>query len=323
MNARPFRDPTPSDGFSPRIVTIGGGKGGIGKSFVAAGMARSLAHRGTRVLVVDLDLGGANLHAWFGQPPVRDQDLGTFLQRGGPELEELIVRGPMEGLSLIPGASSNLGAPNLKYAVKRKVIQRLRRLSYDWIILDLAAGSNYNTLDFFLLGTRHVLVTSPERTSVENAYRFLRASLLRTLRGASGNHGFQNALRQAEALGKSHGNVRQLIAWLAETDPQAQQAMTALLDQLNISLIMNQIWDTAELKMAKQMKLAASRHLHVDLTILGPIRYDTAVIRELRQAEIPIDAVMAHEGVREDVRGIVDRLVRDTEYAGSSLGVSP
>lgn len=309
----PFYDPTPSGGFAARILSFGGGKGGIGKSFVTAAVAYALAKRGIRTLLVDLDLGGANLHAWYGRTPLKTADLGAFLRSDGPELEELIQPGPLPALSFVFGASSHLGAPNLKYASKLKLMQHLRRLSYDWILLDLAAGSSYNTLDFFLLGTRGNVVVTPERTSVENAYRFLRAALLRAIRGLSQHHGFQEALRDAESNVQRAGRLDHLIERLVLIEPKAVEPLERLLGDLRWSLILNQIWELDELRLATHMKLAAQRHLGIELAFLGPVRYDEGVVRALRRSGTPIETVFHHAGVREDIESVVDRMLRDTE----------
>lgn len=316
----PETDPTPSDGFAAKILPFGGGKGGIGKSFLATAVGTLLARRGARVLIVDMDLGGANLHAWLGMQPAGDMDLGAFLRRGGPELEKLIQQAPTEGLHVIQGAVSHLGAPNLKFALKQKMLQHLRRLPYEWILLDLGAGSAYNTLDFFLLGTRGMLVVNPEKTSVENAYRFLRAALLRAVRQAGSHHGFLEALREIEARSDAVRSVPDLIHELRDAHPMAERIVRATVRQLRTSLVLNQVWDSSELRLANQMKLAVNRHLGLPMTFLGPVRHDEAVMRALRRSRLPIEDILAHEGVGSDLAGIVDRIIRDAEYQGTQLG---
>jgi flagellar biosynthesis protein FlhG len=316
----PFQDSTPSDGFSAKILTFGGGKGGIGKSFLASSIATTLARRGSRVLLVDLDLGGANTHAWLGMPPARDHDLGAFLRKGGPELESLVLPGPTEGLHVIHGSTSHLGAPNLKFALKQKIITHLRRLPFEWILLDLGAGSSNNILDFFLLGTRGLVVVSPEKTSVENAYRFLRAALLRGIRHAAQAHGFLYQLKELDAEADTARSIPELLDRLAQADRQAERIVRATLRRLRAGLILNQVWSQDELRLASQMKLAVSRHLGLPLTFLGPVRHDESVIRALRKGRHPLEEILSHDGVRDDITAIVDRIIRDGEYPLAALG---
>ncbi len=315
-----FQDPTPSDGFAPKIITVGGGKGGIGKSFLTASLGITLARRGSRVLAIDLDLGGANLHAWLGMPPVAEKDLGRFLLKGGPDLDELVQDGPVEGLSVIHGATTNLSAPNIKYAVKQKVLQRLRRLNYDWIIADLGAGTGYNTVDFFLLGTRGILTLTPERTSVENAYRFLRASVLRALRASAPKGAYSQTLQAAEADAFKVGNVEDLIDKMTEIDAASARVARATLNRMKVGMVVNQVWDLDELRLAEQIKIAAKRHLSLPVTFLGPVRYDESVMRALRKAPRPAEEALSLEGLRDDIAGLADRIIRDTEYSSVGLG---
>lgn len=314
-----FEDPTPSDGFSPNIVAVGGGKGGIGKSFLSSCLGFALAQRGSRVLVVDLDLGGANLHAWFGAPPVPQKDLGSFLRRGKVLFEDLIMPGPISGLSLIHGATTNLGAQNLKYTTKLKLISRLRRLHYDWIILDLGAGTDYNMIDFFLLSTRGVLALTPEKTSIENAYRFLRATVLRLLRGLSENREYQHVIKDAESDFTKVSNVRQLLLNLQEVDSERAAAIERAVRYLRVGLVLNQVWELPEIRIAEQVKLAAERHLFLAPRFFGPIRYDETVAKLLRKSKNPIEEVFVLSGIRNDVLAITENVMRDCDYSGVGL----
>lgn len=314
-----FEDPTPSDGFSPNIVAVGGGKGGIGKSFLSSSLGYALARRGSRVLVVDLDLGGANLHAWFGTPPVPDKDLGSFLRKGRVQFEDLIIPGPISGLSIIHGATTNLGAQNLKHATKLKLITRLRKLHYDWIILDLGAGTDYNMIDFFLLSTRGVLALTPEKTSIENAYRFLRAVVLRMLRGLSENRDYQEVIKAAEADFTKASNIRQLLLSLQEVDRERAAAVERAVRHLRVGLVLNQVWELPEIRIAEHVKLAAERHLFLSPRFFGPVRYDETVARLLRKSKTPIEEVFALSSIRDDVMAVAENVMRDSDYSGVGL----
>jgi len=82
------------------IWAVGGGKGGIGKSFITASLGWELAGMGRRVVLVDADLGGANLHLQLGMPkPART--LGDFIQRRASSLEEVLTDTPVPGLRLV------------------------------------------------------------------------------------------------------------------------------------------------------------------------------------------------------------------------------
>ena len=94
-------------GGGARVISVGGGKGGVGKSFLVANIATCLARAGHRVIAVDSDLEGANLHTFFGAPaPVAS--LADFVAQRVDDLGKLIVGTPFSGLQMIAGTHANL-----------------------------------------------------------------------------------------------------------------------------------------------------------------------------------------------------------------------
>src|SRR5512136_1659022 len=115
-----------------QIWSIGGGKGGIGKSLIAASVGWQLARMGRRVVLVDADLGGANLHTCLGLPP-SGRTLADFIQRRVSSIDEIVVDTGVPGLSLISGASDLLSAANIKHLQKLRVMNHIRALAVDTV----------------------------------------------------------------------------------------------------------------------------------------------------------------------------------------------
>ena len=131
-----------------QVVAVGGGKGGIGKSLVSANMAVSLAQSGKQVVLLDADLGGANLHTYLGmQPPKRT--LSEFVSRQAEHLDELITPTNVPNLGLISGALDALGAANLKYNEKVRLLREILRLKVDVVVVDLG-GRHGGARDRFI-----------------------------------------------------------------------------------------------------------------------------------------------------------------------------
>ena len=143
-------------GGSPRtrrhIWAIGGGKGGIGKSLLAASVGWELARMGQQVVLVDADLGGANLHTRLGMP-TPPRTLGDFLQGRCSSIEDVLTATPTLGLRLISGAADLLSAPDIDQLRKARMMSEIRALDADVVLIDLGAGTSANILDFFLLPT--------------------------------------------------------------------------------------------------------------------------------------------------------------------------
>ena len=162
------------------IWAVGGGKGGTGKSVMSTLLAITLARLGRQVVLLDADLGGANLHSLFGTrlPAVT---LNDFVEKRVTSLEEAAIETGVPGLRLISGASDILSLANPKYAQKTRILNAIRKLHADVVLLDLGAGTHFNTLDFALLAHQQVVVLTPQMTSIENAYGFIKGMLYRRL----------------------------------------------------------------------------------------------------------------------------------------------
>ena len=145
------------------IWPIGGGKGGSGKSFLTSALGRLLAESGKRTLLVDLDLGAANLHTLI-DVAYPTKSLSDFIRRKIPLLQDAVLPTPTPNLFLISGAHDSLDIANLAYEQKIKILKAIAKLDYDWILLDLGAGTSFNTLDFFLISQYLSLIHISEPT---------------------------------------------------------------------------------------------------------------------------------------------------------------
>ncbi len=312
-------DPSASGGEAPaaearpvpeaprrRIVAIGGGKGGIGKSLVSVALAIELVRRGLRVVLVDCDLGGANLHSLLGMSYPKET-LSDFVLRRVPSLGELVVATPVTGLGLISGARNAIQVANPMYQQKMRLMRALQRIDCDAAVLDLGAGTHYNVVDFFLLADNGVLVVVPEPTSVENAYRFLKAAFLRRVKAADATLGIREILQEVTRTGGQRPLMpAEVIRAVAERDGEAGAALEREMASFRPLLIVNQVREAADLTIGDGMCEAARRLFGVDLTYLGHVRHHEQVWRAVRAREpvyfertgTPLAADLAAVGAR-------------------------
>lgn len=162
----------------PDIWAVAGGKGGVGKSVVAGNLALAVAQSGLKCLLVDADLGGGNQHTLFGER-VPERGLDSFLMGESASLASICIPSRFAGLSLAFTQCDALGAANPKHSQKQKLIRHLNKLDYDVVIVDLGAGTNFNTLDLFLAAQVRLVVTTSEPTAVQNAYGFIKCAAAR------------------------------------------------------------------------------------------------------------------------------------------------
>jgi flagellar biosynthesis protein FlhG len=278
----PRRSAAPRRAARPgRIVAIGGGKGGVGKSLVAASMGIELARRGSRVVLVDCDLGGANLHTCLGmEPPART--LSDFVNHGVDRIEDVLVRTPIPNLSLLSGAFDPLDAANPSHGQKMRFIRQLQSMDADFAILDLAAGTHKNTLDFFLLADHKVLVLVPEPGAVENAHRFVKAAFWRRLRAASAIFGVAHLLEDLLAGSRFRGPADVLDA-LQGADPETARQLREQMEAFRPGLVVNQVRTPEEAELGPGIAAAWRRHFGIEMDHLGAVEYDDDVWRAARE----------------------------------------
>jgi flagellar biosynthesis protein FlhG len=130
--------------LTKKLWSIGGGKGGIGKSVFTLGLGISLSRMGKKIILVDADLGGANLHTLMGVrfPPCTLEDF--FLNKVA-RLEDVVIDTQVEGIGLICGADDILGSANPTYAQKVRILKQIEDLPADLVLIDLGAGTSYNS----------------------------------------------------------------------------------------------------------------------------------------------------------------------------------
>ncbi|MBN2442272.1 MAG: P-loop NTPase [Spirochaetales bacterium] len=160
------------------ILPIASGKGGTGKTVLSGNLGVALARRGKKVILIDLDLGGANLHTCLG---IRNDKsgIGDFIYKRVHALTEIMYPTPIPGLYFIPGDVLLPGTANLDYGTKNKIIRNIEKLDADYIIIDLGSGTSFNTIDFFIMSPTGIIVTSTEPTAILNAYSFLKTVIFR------------------------------------------------------------------------------------------------------------------------------------------------
>lgn len=166
---------------APDLLVVGGGKGGVGKTCFAVNVAVAIARKGWRVVLVDADLSCSNIEEVLGTASRNRLD-DFFRSREESALAGLVCDTHYENLRLIPGTTGLLDVANPRRQQKSAFMRELRGLEADLVIVDLDAGAHLNTLDFFLMTDTHgVLIINPEKTSIDNAYKFLRAAVFRKI----------------------------------------------------------------------------------------------------------------------------------------------
>lgn len=162
-----------------RVIAVTSGKGGVGKTSFTVNLALALAEYGQRIIILDGDLGLANVDIAFG---LSARYTIEHLLSGEKTIEQIILTGP-RGIGIIPGGSGVQGLANLERDKLKNVIANLGRLEKmaDLLIIDTGAGLGHTVINFLQAADDIIMVTTPEPTALTDAY-----GLLKSLRQEAG-----------------------------------------------------------------------------------------------------------------------------------------
>lgn len=265
-----------------RVISVGGGKGGVGKTFLAANLAVALARLGMRVVAVDVDLEGANLHTCLGVEAPR-VSLADFVAQREDDLGKLMVKTPIDRLHIIAGTQANLAGAQPSHLRRIRLVRSLRKLDADYVIVDLGAGMHLSVLDYFLVGDDGLVVLRPEPTSVENAYTFLRAAFYRRLRLAVVGHGVRQLVTQAMDQRNEKGirTPLDLLNEIQALDPVEGARFVGTMREFKPKLVVNEVRTAEDVKLGFSMSSVCKKYFGFEPEYLGYVNYDDIARRSV------------------------------------------
>jgi flagellar biosynthesis protein FlhG len=272
-----------------RVIAVGGAKGGVGKSILAANLGVFLAARGFRTVVVDLDLGAANLHLYLGVWALKHR-INDFLDRKFDNLADIAV--PTEyDLRLIGGGSSRLGSANLHFARKLKLMRAIKKLDADYIILDLGGDTSFNILDFYLLADDGLVITTCDPAAYLDAYTFIKMALYRRLVRLFGPESDFRKFKdrtlatlisdfvQLDQTDKPR-QISDLMDAVKDRVPERHDLVEAAVEQFQPRLVVNMAGHQEEAwEVVRRMQKVSRRILSVDVQLAGTIMPDPRIAR--------------------------------------------
>jgi flagellar biosynthesis protein FlhG len=255
----------------PRIVTVGGGRGGIGKSTAAAQLAWAAAQMGKRVLLVDADLAAPSLHLLLGAGSPQG-GLATLMGRDNRSGSLITVPTHHPQLQLVAGGGRNQLRPEaVTPAARLRLFERLRGLDAELAFVDVGAGLGYDAVDLLELGDQRIVVATTATASLNEGFALTKEMVGRTLR---------RHLQRARQLGLLEPAVRtpegervsDVLRRVNALDPELAARITLSLDHLGTFLFGNQMQDLSQLSALQGAIKTALDYLSVPLTLLGWLR---------------------------------------------------
>lgn len=266
-----------------KIIPVAGGKGGVGKSVIAANLALSMSLYGKKTVIVDLDLGGSNIHTLLGLRNT-NPGIGNFVSGRRYSINELLYPTEWENLYLIPGDVLVYGAGELTKSAKTRIVKGLLDIEADYIVVDLGGGVNFTIIDFFLISNSGLIVTTPQAISIMNAYSFLKNYVFRFLQrvfvGEKNIESyFKKALKERQPGAKK--TAAEMISDIREINPTLGNKAEAFLEVLQPKLILNKIVGMEDATLAEGLRDLCAQNLSINLEGLGTVMNEEIINRSV------------------------------------------
>ena len=266
----------------PNIWALASGKGGVGKSLLAANLACLLAESEWPTTAVDLDLHGANLHTLLG---VGRPEIGVSeVLCGERSVQEVRKPHSVPGLSYIGGHGER--AEHTTHEGRSGLVAQLSQLSDKAVILDLGTGTADSVLDFFVAADVPLLIVTPEPASVENAYRFLRSVYLYLLEKDARKRGVEGPVAKVIAAAHEAWKPLDLEPKLVAIDPGLSDVRRRFSEGRQIGLVLNQVRTRKDVGLGFAMVGAVKRHFGFDVGFLTAIPWDPNLWLSIRRRKL-------------------------------------
>lgn len=270
--------------MAPQVWVVGAGKGGVGKTFVATSLGITLSRLNKKILIVDLDPSGANVHTCFSL----DQCPGGMEKfwYEGASLASLAQPTNVLRVSIIRGMSNHWVPWTPTAEDARHFVAEARKLGYDHVIVDAGPGANQFQLELVLNADETFFVTNPEPPSIEKTYRLLESVL--SYRWIQSDpkllHKLVNEslLRYRKTLAASEIAFHDFV--LREFPELEGEQKVPTLPRMR--LIVNGARGPQDHMLGFSIQSVSRKHFNIDLQYLGSVDYDNAVWQTMRNFQM-------------------------------------
>ena len=287
-----------------KTIAVGGGKGGVGKTIVAVNLALVLSRLQKRVTLLDGDAGNCNCNTLLGITRV-ESSLEEYLRKMR-SLEEITVPTAYPGLRLVCGAQNKVDA--LLAAELPRLVRDIRQIETDCLVIDLGAGMSDETLDLYRLADEKIIVVTPQVTSLQNAYSFIKSAFFHDLKRSGGLAVLLNQ------VGSDPQKLLSLIGTL-EKGQAARHAFDVVLARQRFKIIGNMVNDDKDMKIVQNLQKVVGQYLHIENLVLGAM----ASSEDIRNSVNRITPFVALTPDLPQSRDIKQMAIRLTQKTTSSI----
>ena len=274
---------TQKEQAAPQLWAIASGKGGVGKTFISASLGLTLSKLGHNVVIIDLDLTGANLHTAIGVEPSHSS-LRLYFE-GSKTLKESVLPSPYPHLSYVQGFWDAWSPTELSADQIQKLLQDIKGLSADFVLLDMGPGSSESHLQLFKAAQEKILISTPEPTSIEKTYRFLESYICHSLKEGSQPAAFENMIKilrdhRKRILG-SYFSFRSHL----KDNPGFETNFFEAIASSPVRLMINSARSQSNFDLGFCMKSVCNKYYDLGIDFMGAVDYDNAVWQSVQNRE--------------------------------------
>ncbi len=290
----------------PIIIAFAGGKGGTGQSFVAANMGVLLSRFGHSAILADAQRWGCNLHSLVGmERPALDID---SLEDGEAEkFEDIIFPTSFDRLKLMNGikeAPSRHTITNQPY-----LIEELSKQDVEYCLVDLGSHLSFSLMDHFLNADIPLLVATPEPTSMERTYEFLKNLFFRLVKSSEMKLGLEGLVDKIMLEGRKLGvrTPHDLMEVVKFYETRDGEKLVAKIREFKLYIVLNQVKSKAEASWGNGVVSLCQRYFGLPVEYLGSIVFDSVVGNSVRRREA-LHVSHSNSDVAKDLERLVHRI---------------
>lgn len=270
------------------ILTIGSGKGGVGKTFLSSSLGLTLSKLNQSVLMIDFDLAGANLHTSFGLT-LSEKNLRHYFD-GSQKVVDLVQPTGLPRLSYLQGLWDDWALSEINVEQIRKFVDACRATDYDFVVIDLGAGAGSSNMELLKLSDERILLTNPEPASIEKLYRYVESFICHSLKENATSDAFikiQNAIREYRTSKKTglfsfRDYLKQSTGFSFDYFNEMEKTPTRL--------IVNACRSRLDQELGFAIKSVCQKYFDLPVDFLGSLDYDNAVWQSARsKTQVLID----------------------------------
>jgi len=265
-----------------RVVAVGSGRGGAGKTLIAANVGVYLAQIGKKVVLVDLNWTSPALHVALGIE-FPSSDIGSLIGSRTAEIHDIVTPTNIPGLEFIAGPGDYFGISRNLKEIRENVSLMLASIEADYMLVDLPPGIDPAAVYHFAQASVPVVMIRPEPSSVEQTYRFISAVYLERFLGMEGlEENEREEIRQLVSGGINYMTPLDLCSALSSIHGLKEKA-ERIRHQFMPCIIVNDTRLSSDMELAESMVSVCGRRLGIRLVPLGHVEHDDTVIMNARR----------------------------------------